>query len=110
MPSFGRLGERRADVVPGTRGRTTAGSAYLLTTERVAARFGLEVRHDDPYRGGHTTVRHGRPQAGRHALQIELARRLYMDETTLARSGPGLAQTRAFCAALVEELGQTLPG
>ncbi len=31
--------------------------------------------------------RHGLPAAGRHALQIEVNRTLYMDEKTLTRTG-----------------------
>jgi N-formylglutamate amidohydrolase len=36
-----------------------------------------------PYAGGYTTQTHGRPEAGLHALQVELDRSLYVDERTL---------------------------
>jgi N-formylglutamate amidohydrolase len=42
----------------------------------------LSVRLDDPYRGGETIRRFGRPEAGLHAFQLEVSRRLYMDEQT----------------------------
>lgn len=106
MPSFGRLGERRADVVPGSLGRSTADAAYLATAEDVARRFRFDVAHDDPYRGGYTTERYGRPTESRSALQIELARRLYMDEHSLAKFTNHFNETRSFCQALVEALGQ----
>ena len=38
---------------------------------------------NDPYKGVEIVRRHGRPAAARHSLQIELNRRLYMEETTL---------------------------
>jgi N-formylglutamate amidohydrolase len=109
MPSRGRdghddPGRDRADVVPGTRQRTTAAPAVIELTERVAARFHLGLAHDDPYRGGHTTVRYGRPAAGIHAIQIELNRKLYMDEQTLARKPNEFRIIRSFCRALVQEL------
>ena len=66
-------------------GSSTAAAAVIDVVEDVAARFHLGVAHDDPYRGGHTTVRYGRPAAGMHAIQIELSRKLYMDEETGAR-------------------------
>ena len=37
----------------------------------------------DPYKGVEIVKKHGRPAQRRHSLQIELNRRLYMDETTL---------------------------
>ncbi len=81
MPSAPRLrGPRRADVVPGTRSRTTASAALI---DAVAAHFrdaGLRVKHDDPYRGGYTTAHYGRPDEGVHAVQIELNRDLYVHE------------------------------
>jgi N-formylglutamate deformylase len=110
MPSRGRdghedPGRERADVVPGTRQRTTAGASVIDLAEQVAGRYGLRVAHDDPYRGGHTTIRFGRPTAGFHAIQIELSRKLYMDETTLAKKPKQFLEIRGFCRDLVRELG-----
>ena len=72
MPSVGRSGHgdrgmRRADVVPGSRGRTTADASLIDTLESHFRAAGLSVRHDDPYRGGATTIRWGRPAEGLHA-------------------------------------------
>jgi N-formylglutamate amidohydrolase len=41
---------------------------------------GLRVLRNQPYAGGFTTQRYGRPALARHALQIEINRSLYMDE------------------------------
>jgi len=40
----------------------------------------MSVRADDPYRGGEIIRRFGRPELGYHAFQLEVSRRLYMDE------------------------------
>jgi N-formylglutamate deformylase len=109
MPSRGRdghddPGRERADVVPGTRQRTTAAPAVIDVAERVAERFQLALAHDEPYRGGHTTVRYGRPAAGIHAIQIELNRKLYMDEHTLSKKPNEFRVVRSFCRSLVQEL------
>jgi N-formylglutamate amidohydrolase len=114
MPSRGRdghddPGRDRADVVPGTRQRTTAAEAVIEVTERVAARFHFGLAHDEPYRGGHTTVRYGRPATGIHAIQIELNRRLYMDEQTLTKKPNEFRVMRSFCRALVQELASLRP-
>lgn len=114
MPSRGRdghddPGRERADVVPGTRQRSTAAAAVIEATEDVARRFHLGLAHDDPYRGGHTTVRYGQPAAGIHAIQIELNRRLYMDETTLTRKPNEFRVIRSFCRALVQQIAALRP-
>ncbi len=41
---------------------------------------GYVVRRNDPYAGGFVTRHYGRPDAGIHVLQLEIARGLYMDE------------------------------
>jgi N-formylglutamate amidohydrolase len=109
MPSRGRdghddPGRERADVVPGTRQRTTAAAGVIEVTERVAARFHLGLAHDEPYRGGHTTIRYGRPAAGIHAIQIELNRKLYMDEQSLVKKQNEFSTMRSFCRSLIQEL------
>jgi N-formylglutamate amidohydrolase len=87
MPSVGRTGHadtgsRRADVVPGTRGRSTADGKLIELIDSHFRGAGLSVAHDNPYRGGWTTGHYGRPGAGWHAVQIELNRALYVHEST----------------------------
>ncbi len=102
MPSrTDRIGEV-ADVVPGTRGRTSASAAVIECVENITALHGLSLRHDTPYRGGYTTGHYGRPVDGVHVVQIELARRLYMDEKSLL---PDVNPLRPYCTALMRELG-----
>ncbi len=113
MPSTGRaqLGQaprRRADVVPGTRGRSTAGAALIDAVDLHFRSAGLSVRHDDPYRGGATTLRYGRPGAEVHAIQVELNRDLYMDERTLTPKPDAMAWLRTLCHALVPRLADAL--
>jgi N-formylglutamate deformylase len=47
--------------------------------------LGYTVRRNDPYAGGYITRHYGRPREGVHALQIEIARDLYMDEGRIER-------------------------
>jgi N-formylglutamate deformylase len=95
----------RADVVPGTRGRRSADARFIDAVEAHAAASGWSVRHDDPYAGGFTTQHYGRPAEGVHAVQVELARRLYLDEATL-RPNDNFGLTRAWCQGLVVRLGR----
>jgi len=106
MPSTGRGGILRADVVPGTQGRTTAAGRFIDAVDAHAQREKWNVRHDEPYKGGYSTRIYGKPIDDIHAVQVEIARRLYMDETTLIPSN-SFDQVRTWCASLVEKLGQT---
>lgn len=47
--------------------------------------LGYQVQVNHPYRGAELVRRHGRPAQGRHSLQIEINRALYMDEARLER-------------------------
>jgi N-formylglutamate amidohydrolase len=100
-----RVPRTRADVVPGTRGRRSAHSRLIDAVEEHAVERGWTVRHDDPYAGGFTTQHYGRPGDGCHAVQVELARRLYLDEATL-RPSAGFATVRQWCRGLVGKLAE----
>jgi N-formylglutamate deformylase len=111
MPSRGRAGHtdpgrERADVVPGSRGRTTASARVVDLPEVVATELGWSVAHDEPYRGGFTTGHYGRPDRRVHAIQVELARRLYMHEQTLHKKPNDFDKTQAYCRSLVARMGK----
>jgi N-formylglutamate deformylase len=107
MPSQGGTsrGTERADVVPGTQGRTSADARFIDGVEAHARESNLSICHDDPYKGGFTTRHYGRPQGGVHVVQVELARRLYMDEVTLRRRPGRFERMQAWCGELVAKLG-----
>ena len=76
----------RPDVVVSDRLGTTADSTI---TNWIAHRFraeGLSVKINDPYRGGDLVGTFGEPERGRHSVQIELNRALYLDEAVGTRS------------------------
>ncbi|MCL2778583.1 MAG: N-formylglutamate amidohydrolase [Polyangiaceae bacterium] len=109
MPSMSRDGQMpRADLVPGTRGGTSAARSFIDTLDVRARASGLSVTHDDPYQGGYTTLFYGQPNLHVHVIQLELARRLYMDETMLVKNDR-FDRTREFCTDLVSVLGRTIP-
>lgn len=62
-------------------------SAAPEIVERVEAAFqraGLVVARNAPFAGAFVTQNYGRPSRGRHAVQIEIDRALYMDERRIA--------------------------
>lgn len=87
MPRIARTGDRLApDIVLGDRYGTTCSAALVDLVEMVFAGAGLRVARNRPYAGGFIARTYGRPQHGIHALQIEISRHLYMNETTLEKN------------------------
>jgi len=109
MPSRGRSGHKdpgrvRADVVPGDReGTSCAPSVSRLVGDHFASR-GYSVAFNDPYKGGFITAHHGRPADNIHAIQIELRRDLYMDETTYELADAGFTRLQSALAELLSNL------
>jgi len=89
MPAVGDVisddpGRERADVVLGDRDGTTCEAAFTRLCADAFASMGYSVAINDPYKGVELVRKHGRPAEGRHSLQIEIKRTLYMDEATFA--------------------------
>lgn len=85
----GRPGYRiteRADFVLGDRDGTTCDGNFTHALRDFLKGLGYEVRLNTPYKGVELVRRHGQPKAGRHSIQIEINRRLYMNERTLEKS------------------------
>lgn len=111
MPSYGRrlLGGksvRRPDIVPGTRGRSTADGRVIDLVDAHFREAGLSVKHDVPYRGGWTTGHYGAPKLGRHVVQIELNRGLYVDEDSSEIKAREFAELKTLLSKLIDKLGQ----
>lgn len=78
-------GQPSPDFVVGDRDGTSCDPSFTRLVARILRQTGYRVAINDPYKGVEILRRHGRPLQGRHALQLEISRRLYMDETTLEK-------------------------
>ena len=76
----------------------------LITAARA---LGYRTACNAPYAGGYVVGRHGRPQRGVHALQIELDRALYLDRD-LRAPGPGFEGACRLIAAVAHALEERL--
>ena len=101
-------GASRVDIVLGDRHGTSCQPEVTATAERALQACGYVVRRNTPYAGGFITRYYGRPDAGVHALQVEINRALYMDEARMSR-GPGLGTVAAHMNALMEALARVDP-
>ncbi|MBO0903668.1 N-formylglutamate amidohydrolase [Jiella sonneratiae] len=102
MPSSVRAlpGGRRPDIVLGDRYGTSASSRFVAMATAHLTVFGFDVARNKPYAGGFITEHYGRPAAGFHAIQIELNRGLYADESSFTRHH-GFARLREQLARFV---------
>jgi len=106
MPSTaGTKDERpRADVVLGDRYGTSCAPVLTDLIEAALRGRGYTVIRNKPYAGGFITEHYGEPALGRHALQIEINRAIYMDERTLEKK-PAFG---ALAADLKQAFGQVM--
>lgn len=111
MPSQqpGRRG--LAEIVLGDRFGSSCCGGLTAAAERAFRRLGYRVARNAPYAGGYTTRQYGRPREGLHALQIEIRRDLYMDET-LVRKTAAFASLRddlvTVCTDLARHVSERL--
>ena len=97
-----------ADFVIGDRdGSTAAPSLSALVCDHLRA-LGYSVEYNHPYKGVELVRRYGDPAHDRHSIQVEINRRLYMDEQTLEMTG-GFGALRGNLRSLVEKLLATDP-
>ncbi len=95
-------------IVLGDRHGTSASAGLVLLIERHFASAGWRVARNAPYAGGYTTVLHGKPADGIHAVQIEIDRGLYMEANRLVKHD-GFALVAQQLAALAPLLVAAAP-
>jgi N-formylglutamate amidohydrolase len=103
MPSQSCNGKPIADIVLGDRFGTSCSPELVGAVESHLRAHGLHVTRNKPYAGAFITSAYGAPQQGRHALQIEINRSLYMDERTLEKTA-GFSRLRDLLSGLIDEL------
>ncbi|MEZ5607799.1 MAG: N-formylglutamate amidohydrolase [Burkholderiaceae bacterium] len=106
MPSdvYQRLGRHDApplaDFVLGDRDGTSCAPAFTRLVGETLQGLGYRVAYNEPYKGVELIGRIGQPRLGRHSLQIEIRRPLYMDEATRTPNA-GFAPLQAHLDALL---------
>lgn len=93
------------DVVIGDRFGVACSEELTAYLEEIFRAEGLRVLRNKPYAGGFITQSHGAPATGRHALQIEINRSLYLSEPGYEKSAGFLPLRKSIAAVL----GKFLP-
>jgi N-formylglutamate amidohydrolase len=101
----GGAGKARADIVLGDRDGTSCAPEFTAFVREVLSGFGYEVKVNDPFKGVELVRAYSNPAAGRHSLQLEVNKRLYLEGATLRKS-PGFATLQAHLMQLVDAIHQ----
>jgi N-formylglutamate deformylase len=101
-------GELHADFVVGNRDESTSSGPLALLVCNHLRGLGYSVAYNHPYKGVELVRRYGEPAQQRHSIQLEINRKLYMNEETLALS-EGFAPLQASLQSLVRLLLETDP-
>lgn len=91
---------RRADFVLGDRDGTSCDPAFTALVRETLQGMGYAVAVNDPYKGVELVRAYSDPMGGRHSLQIEINRALYMDEDKFHPS-PNFARLKTGIDSLV---------
>ena len=111
-PASGRLGNTgdgsdagapRADIVLGDRDGTSCAPEFTAFVREQMAGFGYGVKVNDPFKGVELVRAFADPARGRHSLQIEVNKRLYMDTATGEKT-PGFATLQAHLMQMLRAL------
>jgi N-formylglutamate deformylase len=101
-------GEAHADFVIGNRDESTSSGPLAVLICEHLENLGYSVAYNHPYKGVELVRRYGDPGRDKHSIQLEINRKLYMNEETLALTD-GFAPLKASLRSLVDRLLTTDP-
>lgn len=78
-------GSPENDIVLGDRFGASCAPIYMAEAFNYLRSKGLRVARNNPYAGGYSTERYGKPAQNQHCLQIEINRSLYMVEGAMSK-------------------------
>lgn len=86
--AIGLIGQQQqpVDFCLGNRDGTSCDLDFTREVRKFLDSLGYTVTLNDPFKGVELVERYSNPARGRHALQIEINRALYMDEVTREKS------------------------
>ncbi|MGI4864535.1 MAG: N-formylglutamate amidohydrolase [Janthinobacterium lividum] len=96
------------DLILGSADETSAAPELIGQALRVLGSGGYSLNHNHPFKGGFITRHSGRPAAQQHALQLEMAKQVYMDDQEQAYDSQRAARIRAVLSQTLQALGNLL--
>lgn len=103
-----RVRGRIPEIVLGDRFGASAARHLMAETQIAFEEAGFTVARNAPFAGGFITQRYGRPSRGINAIQIEIDRGLYLDQSRL-EPGPEFCDVQQRLSKVVAKLVAVLP-
>lgn len=95
-------------IIGDNKGTTAAPPLSNAALSALRAGANLQVAHNDPFMGGWLTRKQGRPAEGIHAIQLEMAQDLYMNEHDDSRNSEKQVEIATVLTQMFLELAKTL--
>lgn len=73
--------EKFPDLILGDADQTSADDRLITVADAILKGSNYSYQHNEPFKGGNLTRTFGRPDNGIHALQLEMSKTLYMDDS-----------------------------
>ncbi len=102
MEAIAARAGRRPEIVIGDRYGAAASSRIVDQVEAAFVAGGFRIARNAPFAGAYIAQTYGRPVINQHAVQIEMDRRLYMDEAEISPSGEFLGFKATLCKVWAE--------
>lgn len=111
MPGSIRMGDTsiRPDIIIGDRYGTSASAELTHMAVQFLEELGFVTVCNKPYAGGFITEHYGRPLRSLHALQIEVNRSIYIDESTLVLKSD-FCSIQAALSLFMRQMGDFVSG
>ena len=103
MDGMARDGRARPDVVLGDRFGAAADGAIVDEIEDAFTSAGFKVVRNTPFAGAYIVQAYGRPSRKQHAIQVEIDRSVYMNES-LIRPSAEFSDTQKRLQAVIEKI------
>lgn len=86
--------EKFPDLILGSADETSASTALISIALENLGGGAYSLQHNDPFKGGYITRHFGNPTEGVHALQLEMCKVHYMDDTETRYDPPRAERMR----------------
>ena len=83
IESVTQSGQKPPQIVLGDRFGAACAASITDAVQAIFEAEGLRVARNTPFAGAYITQTYGRPSQGKHAIQIEIDRALYLDEANV---------------------------
>jgi N-formylglutamate deformylase len=90
------------------KGKTAAAALSDVALQGLRKGGRYQVAHNEPFMGGYLTRKFGRPHERVHALQLEMAQDVYMNETSAQRDKSKQAAMAEHLSTLMQSLATAL--